>query len=114
MPLKRAKQRLGKRASQIHWDRNQISLNLIHLCQFDLWHDSGAAFHFLTSAKIKIRKYVSVAENDCYEKIGYIILGTFYEEERPSKEVQWAWIKGNIQKVIRCRPKVLKQLFKKY
>jgi ubiquinone/menaquinone biosynthesis C-methylase UbiE len=73
--IERAKQRLGNRASQIHWIVSDIT-EFNPPGQFDLWHDR-AAFHFLTSEN-KIREYVSVAENSV-KKNGYLILGTFSE-----------------------------------
>ncbi|HEX5155309.1 MAG TPA: class I SAM-dependent methyltransferase [Parafilimonas sp.] len=73
--IERAKQKLGERASQIHWIASDIT-EFDPPVQFDLWHDR-AAFHFLT-AEDKIRKYVSVAEN-AVKRNGYLILGTFSE-----------------------------------
>jgi len=74
--IERAKQRLGKRASQIHWIVSDVT-EFNPPVPFDLWHDR-AAFHFLTSED-KIHKYVSVAENAVMRN-GYLILGTFSEK----------------------------------
>jgi len=73
--IERAKQRLGKRASQIHWIVSDIT-EFNAPVQFDLWHDR-AAFHFLITEE-KISKYISIAEN-AVKKDGYLVLGTFSE-----------------------------------
>jgi len=73
--IERAKQRLGKRVSQIHWIVSDIT-EFNAPVQFDLWHDR-AAFHFLT-AEEKISKYISIADN-AVKKDGYVVLGTFSE-----------------------------------
>jgi SAM-dependent methyltransferase len=73
--IERAKQRLGKRASEVHWIVSDITM-FEPPVQFDFWHDR-AAFHFLT-AEDKIYKYVAIAEN-AIKKNGYLILGTFSE-----------------------------------
>ncbi|RYZ19605.1 MAG: class I SAM-dependent methyltransferase, partial [Chitinophagaceae bacterium] len=73
--IQRAKQRVGKRASQVHWIVSDVT-EFEPPVQFDFWHDR-AAFHFLTTED-KIYKYVSIAE-DAIMKDGYLILGTFSE-----------------------------------
>ncbi|MEP7231618.1 MAG: class I SAM-dependent methyltransferase [Ginsengibacter sp.] len=73
--IERAKQRLGERASKVHWIISDVT-EFKSPVQFDLWHDR-AAFHFLTTED-KIYKYVSIAE-DAIKKDGYLILGTFSE-----------------------------------
>ena len=73
--IDRAKQRLGRRASKVHWIVSDITA-FDPPVQFDLWHDR-ATFHFLTSED-KIYKYVSIAE-DAIRKDGYLVLGTFSE-----------------------------------
>jgi 2-polyprenyl-3-methyl-5-hydroxy-6-metoxy-1,4-benzoquinol methylase len=73
--IERAKQRLGKRAAQVHWIVSDVT-EFEPPVQFDFWHDR-AAFHFLTTED-KIYKYVSIAEN-AIAKDGYLILGTFSE-----------------------------------
>jgi SAM-dependent methyltransferase len=78
--IERAKQRLGKRASNVHWIVSDIT-EFEPPVQFDFWHDR-AAFHFLTSED-KVYKYVSIAE-DAIKKDGYLILGTF-SEKGPTK-----------------------------
>lgn len=74
--LNRAKERLGDKASLVHWIVSDIT-DFEPVVQFDFWHDR-AAFHFLTS-KQKIEKYVAIAEN-AINKNGYLILGTFAED----------------------------------
>jgi SAM-dependent methyltransferase len=78
--IERAKQRLGERASKVHWIVSDIT-EFEPPVQFDFWHDR-AAFHFLTTEE-KIYKYVSIAEN-AIKKDGYLILGTF-SENGPTK-----------------------------
>ncbi len=73
--IERVKQRLGSRASKVHWIVADIT-EFEPPVQFDFWHDR-AAFHFLTTED-KIYKYVSMAE-DAIKKDGYLILGTFSE-----------------------------------
>ena len=73
--IERAKQRLGARASKVHWIISDVT-NFEPPVQFDFWHDR-AAFHFLTTED-KIYKYVSIAE-DAIKKDGCLILGTFSE-----------------------------------
>jgi 2-polyprenyl-3-methyl-5-hydroxy-6-metoxy-1,4-benzoquinol methylase len=73
--IERAKQRLGKSASNVNWIVSDIT-EFEPQVQFDLWHDR-AAFHFLTAGE-SIYKYVSIAE-DAIKKGGYLILGTFSE-----------------------------------
>jgi SAM-dependent methyltransferase len=73
--IERAKQRLGEKASKVHWivsDATEFQPPV----QFDFWHDR-AAFHFLTTEDA-ICKYVSIAE-DAVKQDGYLILGTFSE-----------------------------------
>jgi SAM-dependent methyltransferase len=78
--IERAKQRLGKRASKVHWIVSDIT-EFEPPVHFDFWHDR-AAFHFLTTED-KIYKYVSIAE-DAIKKKGYLVLGTF-SENGPNK-----------------------------
>ena len=73
--IERAKERLGKRASQINWIVSDVT-QFEPPVAFDFWHDR-AAFHFLVTEE-KIYKYVSTAE-DAIKKGGYLILGTFSE-----------------------------------
>jgi SAM-dependent methyltransferase len=73
--IERAMQRLGERASKVHWIISDV-IDFEPPVQFDFWHDR-AAFHFLTTED-KIYKYVSIAEN-AIKKDGYLILGTFSE-----------------------------------
>ncbi len=78
--IERAKQRLGEKASKVHWIVSDVT-EFEPPVQFDLWHDR-AAFHFLTTED-KIYKYVSIAE-DAIKPDGYLILGTF-SENGPTK-----------------------------
>lgn len=73
--IERAKQRLGKKAANIHWIVSDVTA-FQPTVQFDFWHDR-AAFHFLTSEE-EIYRYVSIAE-EAIKKNGYLILGTFSE-----------------------------------
>ena len=73
--IEKAKQRLGERASKVHWIVSDIT-EFKPLVQFDFWHDR-AAFHFLTSEEA-INKYVAIAEEAISDK-GYLVLGTFSE-----------------------------------
>ncbi len=73
--IERAKERLGNKASKVHWIVSDIT-DFEPPVQFDFWHDR-AAFHFLTTEE-KIYKYVSTAE-DAIKRAGYLILGTFSE-----------------------------------
>jgi SAM-dependent methyltransferase len=73
--IERAKQRLGHKASKVHWIVSDVT-EFIPPVQFDLWHDR-AAFHFLTDEE-NIYKYVSIAE-DAISKNGFLVLGTFSE-----------------------------------
>jgi len=78
--IERAKKRLGKKASKVHWIVSDVT-EFDPPVPFDFWHDR-AAFHFLTTEN-KIYKYVSIAE-DAIKKDGYLILGTF-SENGPAK-----------------------------
>ena len=78
--IKRAKERLGEKASKVHWIVSDIT-EFEPPVQFDFWHDR-AAFHFLTTEEA-VYKYVSIAE-DAIKKDGYLILGTF-SENGPTK-----------------------------
>jgi SAM-dependent methyltransferase len=73
--IERAKQRLGTKASKVHWIVCDIT-EFEPPVHFDFWHDR-AAFHFLTTEE-KIYKYVSIAQ-DSVKKDGHLILGTFSE-----------------------------------
>jgi SAM-dependent methyltransferase len=78
--IERAKNRLGKRASRVHWIVSDIT-EFEPPVQFEFWHDR-AAFHFLTTEDA-VYRYVSIAE-DAIKKDGYLILGTF-SENGPTK-----------------------------
>ncbi len=74
--IERAKKRLGKKASIVHWIVSDVT-EFNPSVQFDFWHDR-AAFHFLTTEE-KINKYVRIAIK-AISKGGYLILGTFSEQ----------------------------------
>jgi SAM-dependent methyltransferase len=74
--IERAKKRLGKIASIVHWIVSDVT-EFDPSIQFDFWHDR-AAFHFLTTEE-KINKYVNIAAKSV-KKDGYLILGTFSEQ----------------------------------
>lgn len=71
--LEKAKTRLGKRASNVHWIVSDI-LNFQPTQAYDLWHDR-AAFHFLTQPD-QIEAYKGLV-NQFVE--GHLVLGTFAE-----------------------------------
>ena len=73
--LRRAKQRLGKKADFVNWILSDIS-DFKPVEKYDFWHDR-AAFHFLTTNE-KVEKYVNLAANSINAG-GYLILGTFSE-----------------------------------
>ncbi|MBA4198940.1 MAG: SAM-dependent methyltransferase [Chitinophaga sp.] len=73
--LERAKNRLGEKASLVHWIVTDVT-EFEPPVQYDFWHDR-AAFHFLTSNDA-INKYVAIAEEAISDK-GYLVLGTFSE-----------------------------------
>jgi SAM-dependent methyltransferase len=73
--LERAKNRLGEKASLVHWIVTDVT-EFEPPVQYDFWHDR-AAFHFLTNNDA-INKYVAIAEEAISDK-GYLVLGTFSE-----------------------------------
>ena len=73
--LERAKNRLGEKASLVHWIVTDVT-EFEPPVQYDFWHDR-ADFHFLTSNDA-INKYVAIAEEAISDK-GYLVLGTFSE-----------------------------------
>ncbi|MEI8114905.1 MAG: class I SAM-dependent methyltransferase [Bacteroidia bacterium] len=74
--LDKAKQRLGDRASNVHWIVADIS-NFRPSRKYDLWHDR-AAFHFLTD-ETEIENYVKTVQL-CIQPSGILIIGTFSEQ----------------------------------
>lgn len=74
--VEKAKQRLGGRASQIHWIVADITA-FEPPVQFDLWHDR-AAFHFLTTED-DISKYIAAARH-AVKQNGYLVIATFSEK----------------------------------
>ena len=73
--LERAKNRLGEKASLVHWIVTDVT-EFEPPVQDDVWH-VRAAVHFLTSNDA-INKYVAIAEEAISDK-GYLVLGTFSE-----------------------------------
>ncbi|MDN3673801.1 class I SAM-dependent methyltransferase [Flavobacterium branchiarum] len=73
--LEKTKNRLGERASLVHWIVSDITTFTPDV-KFDFWHDR-AVFHFLTTNE-SINKYVSIAENAIHTN-AHFLLGTFSE-----------------------------------
>jgi SAM-dependent methyltransferase len=71
--LNRAKQRLGTRASKVHWIVSDIT-EFEPSTTYDVWHDR-ATFHFLTTTT-QIAKYISIAAKSIS---GFLTIGTFSE-----------------------------------
>lgn len=78
--IDRAKQRLGKRASEVKWIVADAS-NFTPPEQYDFWHDR-AAFHFLTDEQ-EITNYVETAHQNITPS-GVLVIGTF-SEQGPTK-----------------------------
>ena len=74
--IKRAKSRLGERASAIRWIESDIR-DFEPERTYGLWHDR-AAFHFLTVPP-EIEKYAALVSR-AVSKDGYFILGTFSDK----------------------------------
>ena len=74
--IKRAKLRLGERASAVHWIESDIR-DFKPTKTYGLWHDR-AAFHFLT-APPEIERYVGLVSRTVSNN-GYFILGTFSDK----------------------------------
>jgi len=105
--IERAKKRLGKRASDVHWVISDVTA-FEPPVSFDFWHDR-AAFHFLTTDD-KIDSYVSIAEK-AIKTGGNLVVGTFSENgpakcsgldiKRYSEDAMSARFKAKFEK-IRC------------
>lgn len=76
--ISKAKDRLGKKASTVHWIVADIT-DFVPQQQYDLWHDR-ATFHFLTSPD-QVSNYVATVNQ--YVS-GYLVIGTF-SENGPTK-----------------------------
>ena len=71
--LKKAQNRLGKKAEKINWIVSDIT-DFEPNTTYDIWHDR-ATFHFLTTAE-QVAKYMSIARKSVN---GYLTIGTFSE-----------------------------------
>jgi len=71
--IEKAKDRLGKRASQVQWITSDI-LDFTPPERYQLWHDR-ATFHFLNKEE-EIARYIQIASKNIN---GYLILATFSE-----------------------------------
>ena len=71
--IKKAKERLGKRANKIKWIISDVTLFKTDE-KYDLWHDR-ATFHFLTRDS-DINGYVEIARKHIRHN-GFMIVGTF-------------------------------------
>lgn len=74
--LKRAKERLGHRASEVKWIVSDAA-TFKPTEKYDFWHDR-AAFHFLTEEQ-EIESYLENAQRSV-KPDGILVLGTFSEE----------------------------------
>ena len=74
--LTKAKQRLGKRASEVKWIiADAAAFKPIE--KYDFWHDR-AAFHFLTQEH-EISNYLDTVQQ-CIKPSGILVIGTFSEQ----------------------------------
>ena len=78
--IERAKQRLGKRVSEVKWIVADVS-DFNPTEQYDFWHDR-AAFHFLTDEQ-DITSYIETAHQNITPN-GILVIGTF-SEQGPTK-----------------------------
>ena len=69
--LNRAKERLGEKASNVHWIVSDIT-SFKPTTQYDVWHDR-ATFHFLTE-KNQVKYYKTLTVQAVK---GYLTIGTF-------------------------------------
>ena len=69
--LNRAKERLGEKASKVHWIVSDIT-SFKPTTQYDVWHDR-ATFHFLTEQN-QIKYYKTLTAKAVK---GYLTIGTF-------------------------------------
>ena len=72
-----AKNRLGSRASNIHWIEANITKTSLPAHSFDIWHDR-AVFHFLTSAGDRAAYIQAVLK--AVKPGGHVIIATFAED----------------------------------
>jgi len=73
--LKKAKQRLGDRASQVKWIVADAA-TFQPIEKYGFWHDR-AAFHFLTK-EIEIKSYITTIQQNL-KPDGVLVVGTFSE-----------------------------------
>ena len=74
--IKRAKERLGKKAQRVKWIVSDAS-RFEPKERYDFWHDR-AAFHFLTD-EAEITNYITTVKNNLRES-GHLVIGTFSEQ----------------------------------
>jgi SAM-dependent methyltransferase len=74
--LKKAKLRLGNRASLVKWIVDDAA-TFKPLVKYDFWHDR-AAFHFLTQA-VEIENYLNIVQQ-FVKPTGILVIGTFSEQ----------------------------------
>lgn len=73
--LKRAQERLGEQAKNVHWINTDIT-EFNPQREYDFWYDR-AAFHFLTEEK-EIQQYIITLQK-ALKETGIAIIGTFSE-----------------------------------
>ena len=73
--IERAKQRLGKRAQEVHWIISNI-IDFVPSREYTIWHDR-AVFHFIREKKNIQQYYKNVVKG--VNKNGRLILATFSE-----------------------------------
>jgi ubiquinone/menaquinone biosynthesis C-methylase UbiE len=75
--LAAAQQRLGPRASEVHWIEADITRVALPAHAYDIWHDR-AVFHFLTAPEQR-RAYVDTVLR-AVKPGGHVIVATFAED----------------------------------
>jgi len=75
--LSAARDRLGPRASEVHWLEADITQTTLAARAYDVWHDH-AVFHFLTAAEDR-SAYVRAALH-ALKPAGHLIVATFAED----------------------------------
>ncbi len=75
--LNAARQRLGERASQVHWIEADITQVELPTNRYDIWHDR-AVFHFLTDPADRAAYVRTVLRS--VKPGGHVIVATFAED----------------------------------